>query len=182
MLIHILTFLPTKSAFTTSILSKRWTSLCHSLTTLNFDDEGAENQDAISRFTRMVDRFLPSPPIVQLHHQPLQTFCLTSRAKPFNKFEVDNWAEAAKRRGVKNLHLSIYCALLSPRFFTSQTLIVLKLSGCFHIAKYGHKFESVDLPSLKTLHLLEDTCIGVRDNFMKVLSGCPNLVDLYAPS
>ncbi|PNX99113.1 F-box/LRR-repeat protein, partial [Trifolium pratense] len=34
---HILSFIPTKLAATTSILSKRWKSVWHSVLTLDFD-------------------------------------------------------------------------------------------------------------------------------------------------
>ena len=37
LLCHILSFLPTKLAFTTTIISKRWTLLCYSVSVLDFN-------------------------------------------------------------------------------------------------------------------------------------------------
>ncbi|XP_057436170.1 FBD-associated F-box protein At3g52670-like [Lotus japonicus] len=41
-------------------------------------------------------------------------------------------------------------------------------------------FGSIHLPNLRTLHLRK-AIFNKREDFNKILSGCPNLVDLYAP-
>jgi hypothetical protein len=43
-LTHILSFLPFKQAFRTTILSKRWIPLFHSLAVLNIDNEDMNNK------------------------------------------------------------------------------------------------------------------------------------------
>ncbi|PNX65514.1 F-box/LRR-repeat protein, partial [Trifolium pratense] len=59
-LCYILSFLPTKLAFTTTILSKRWTSLFKLLTTLHFDDESFSKQafpcfvNTVMLFTQLI--------------------------------------------------------------------------------------------------------------------------------
>ncbi|AES97126.1 F-box protein [Medicago truncatula] len=40
-LIHILSFLPIKYVFRTSIISKRWVPLCYSLSDIRFDNDMA---------------------------------------------------------------------------------------------------------------------------------------------
>lgn len=179
LLIHILSFLPTKLAFTTTILSKRWTLLCHYLTGLHFDDEATQDREAYLSYRHFVDTVLLSP---RLHHQQIKTFCLMSRSQhklydggPW--FNVDEWVEALKRHRVENLQLSTTWILrLSVNIFNSKTLVVLKLSGL----TVSHRVESVDLPSLKTLHLI-DTNFQKREDIQKLLFGCPILVNLYAP-
>jgi hypothetical protein len=180
LLMHILTFLPTKHAFTTIVLSKRWTPLCHFLTVLHvlhFDDEGAQDKHASLRFRRYVDAFMLSK------HHPIGTMRLISRSKrrdSYNRqFNMDEWLEAAIRRHIKNLELSTARSRpLPPRVLTSQTLTVLKLKG-FDLRFGDNNIVSVDLPSLKTLHL-EKPYLEKVDNLIELLSGCLNLVDLSA--
>ena len=75
-LCHILTFLPTKLAFATSVLSKRWISLYNSLNIINFDDEFVENHKEFLHFRHCVDEVVLSP---KMQHQPIKTFRLTCR-------------------------------------------------------------------------------------------------------
>lgn len=181
MLIHILSFLPTKFAFTTSILSKRWISLCHLLTSLRFDDKGVKDKEDYRRFCQFVDTVLLSP---RARHRPIETFSLMhwSRHIVFDlyRFNVDEWVEAAKRRGVKNLELTTeWPVSLSPSIFTSRNIVVLKINR-FHMGVHDFDFGSIHLPNLRTLHLRK-AIFNKREDFNKILSGCPNLVDLYAP-
>ncbi|XP_057436391.1 FBD-associated F-box protein At4g10400-like [Lotus japonicus] len=183
---YILSFLPTKLAFTTSVLSKRWNPICYSLTTLHFDDKAEEDVETYTRFRRFVDNVLLSP---RVQHHPIETLSIVSHSELCHdlsrRFNMDEWIEAAKRRGVKNFQLSsstihIHLRLLPSIFSSFKTLVVLKLSGI--IIEYG-TVGPVDFPSLTTLHL-----IGVlfcqRDGVMKILNGCPIVEDLYvtAPS
>ncbi|XP_057436217.1 F-box/FBD/LRR-repeat protein At5g56420-like [Lotus japonicus] len=175
MLIHILSFLPTKSAFATTVLSKRWTPLFHSLTAVYFDDEGVEDEKTCGRFIRFVDT------ILRVQQQPIKTFHLMLTRFELCKdlrFNVNRWVKAANQRGVENIELSTSrcAARLFFSFFTSQTLVVLKLNR-FYMG--SHDFESIDLPSLKILQLI-DTEFLQKEDFKKLLSGCPILVDLYA--
>ncbi|XP_057425621.1 putative F-box/FBD/LRR-repeat protein At3g56780 [Lotus japonicus] len=76
---------------------------------------------------------------------------------------------AIRLRLVENLRLT-------PSIFTCKTLVVLKLSGLL-----VDSVSSVDLPLLKTLHLME-VFFKKRKDLMMLLSGCPLLEDLNAPT
>ncbi|XP_057436365.1 F-box protein At4g09920-like [Lotus japonicus] len=175
---YILSFLPTKFAFTTTVISKRWNSICNSLIVLHFDDKAEDEEEAYIRFRRFVDKVLLSP-LVQ--HHPIETLSIVSNSQLCqyrSRFNTDEWIEAAKRRGVKNLQLSsIHLNLrLLPGIFTSfKTLVVLKLSEI--IIEYG-SVGPVDFPSLTTLHLI-NVLFRQRDDVMKILNGCPIVEDLY---
>ncbi|XP_057442205.1 probable FBD-associated F-box protein At1g32375 [Lotus japonicus] len=173
---YILSFLPTKFAFTTSVLSKRWNSICYSLTALHFDDKAEEDEETYTRFRRFVDNVLLSP---RFQHHPIETLSIVSHSELSRnrcRFNTDEWIEAAKRRSVKNLQLSTVCSqlcLLPGIFTSSQTLVVLKLTGIV----MDHGVGSVDLPSLRTLHL-NHVLFDQRDDVMKILNGCPIVEDL----
>jgi hypothetical protein len=59
-LYRILTFLPIKDAFRTTILSKRWLSLCHSIDVYRIDDNDVYNGGTWKRFLRFVDAVMLS--------------------------------------------------------------------------------------------------------------------------
>ncbi|XP_057439890.1 FBD-associated F-box protein At4g10400-like [Lotus japonicus] len=235
-LCHILSFLPTKVACTTTVLSKRWISLYYSLTTLHFEDEEEEGGDvppkkddekdigAHFRFCCFVDKFMLS----QQHH-PIKTFRLTCRSELWGEdhapLNVDEWVEVTKRCHVEDFQICFQNLIISPEnrcyqdnlltfdrlydqprdqnvdttievlktslskrrrlvenlklppsIFTCKSLVVLKLSGLM-VGEVG----SVELPSLKTLHLVE-VFFQERKDFMMLLSGCPVLEDLHASS
>jgi hypothetical protein len=105
LLSHILSFLPTKLAFCTTLLSKRWAPLCNSLTALRFDDDTVKDADGFNRFCRFVDKLMLSP---HATNQPIKTFHLK-----FSRFDVDSqsldaWVEAAKQRRLEKFHLIFY--------------------------------------------------------------------------
>ncbi|XP_057436336.1 putative FBD-associated F-box protein At5g56440 [Lotus japonicus] len=172
---YILSFLPTKLAFTTSVLSKRWNLICNSLPVLHFDDKAEEDEEAYIRFRRFVDKVLLSP---RVHHHPIETLsivCHSKLCKDRSRFNTDEWIEAAKRRRIKNLQLSTWTSYLHlrPSVFTSQTLVVLKLIDIV----MDHGVGSIDLPSLTTLHLIH-ILFRQRDDVKKILNGCPIVEDL----
>ncbi|XP_057436308.1 FBD-associated F-box protein At4g10400-like [Lotus japonicus] len=171
---YILSFFPTKFAFTTSVLSKRWNSICNSLPVLHFDFQAENDIEAFILFCRFVDNVLLSP---HVQDQPIETLSIACKLRlpgcpPFN---AEVWIEASKRRRVVNLHVSAGYFSIPPSVFTSQTLVVLKLIG----VEIDHEVGSVELPSVTTLHL-----IGVffkkKDDVKKVLNACPGVVDLHA--
>ncbi|XP_057442936.1 probable FBD-associated F-box protein At1g32375 [Lotus japonicus] len=177
-LLNILSFLPTEVAFTTTVLSKRWTPLFYSLTALDFDDEAEEDEENYIHFRRFVDNVLLSP---RVQHHPIETLSLASHFKLGNDrswFKTDEWIEAAKRRHVKNLQLSTTYFLLhllpGSVFTSSKTLVVLKLRNII----MDHCVGSVDLPSLTTLHLIYVIFRGQREDLKKILNGSPNVEDL----
>jgi hypothetical protein len=180
-LCHILTFLPTKFAFATSVLSKRWTSLYHSLTFIKFDDISIEDHDQFLHFCRSVEAVTLSPHIQQ---KPIKKFYL--RCRHYGNWHippVDVWIEAINQRGVDYIHLSMNLSPLMPVgdelislsnvLFNSQNLVVLKLNNLV----LSSNILSVNLPSLKTLHLKWVYLDEIKD-LKNLLSGCPILKEL----
>ncbi|RHN51248.1 putative F-box domain-containing protein [Medicago truncatula] len=72
LLCHILSFLPIKIALTTTVLSKRWIPLCHSLTILRFDDETVYYA-AFNSVCGFIDTFMLPP---RLANQFIKTFSM----------------------------------------------------------------------------------------------------------
>jgi hypothetical protein len=83
LLSYILSFIPTKLAFTTTVLYKRWTPFCYSLPVLHFEfvRENREQhvKDTFYRFSHFVDTLMLSHLST---NKPLETFLLIC---PFGK-------------------------------------------------------------------------------------------------
>jgi hypothetical protein len=173
-LCHILSFLPTKQAFTTTLLSKRWNPLCYSLTTLCFDDKTTGyDLDKSDRFFRFIDTLMLSPHVT--NQFILKTFCLKCRFRNSDA-DFNSWIEAAKQRRIEEFHFILNNVTLNhPTFFISQTLVVLKLERL--LLKY--EIFCADLPLLKTLHL-KRVRFEYQNDIIKLLNASPNLEDLLA--
>jgi hypothetical protein len=159
LLCRIISLLPTiKDAFSTTILSKRWGRPFRLLTDLFFKDESLLDKDAFIRFLRFVETVILSTKLIKtlhiechfLHWQP-KRYCIEHLQflSPFNPITL--W----------------------PTYFTFPTHVVLKLTN-FIVP--GNNI-SVDLPSLKILHL-DHVRFANRENFNKLIYGCPILEDL----
>lgn len=174
---HILSFLPTKFAISTTILSKRWASPYKSLTSLNFNDEYVDNKDAFLRFRCFVDK-------VTFYHPFIKTFILECSSKHWEDgFDIEGLITGEKRHHVENLQISCISLSISnverwiqltTSVFKFPKLVVLKLTYC-------HVVGNIDfsLPSLKTLHL-NDVHFKNNDEFNKLIYGCAILEDLIA--
>lgn len=178
---HILSLLPTKLAFATTILSKHLTSLCHSYTSsLRFyHDEGDEY--AFRRSLQFVNSVLLFPR-EQHYHPPIKDLVIflkpTRRGGPY---PANEWLEVANRHPIESMDLDLpYMPtyMLSTKMFSCRTLVVLKLSNTLDNTREIGNFSTVDLPSLKTLHL-SWVNFGSRDRFQNLLFGAPILEDLY---
>ena len=174
LLCHILSFIPTKLAFTTTVLSKRWTSLCYSLPVLDFEYGWEDSCYQFDRFCRNVDAVMLSPLST---NQPLQTFYLKCYLRDQDHISriFNAWIEAAKRRHVEEIILTLNFHILNPTIFISRTLVVLKLKR-IHVTI---DTLCVDLPSLQTLHLKYVDFKNWND-YINFLSFCPILLDLHA--
>jgi len=175
LLCHILSFLPIKHAFPTTLLSKRWIQLCYSLPVLIFKDYTTEDYDAFHRFSRFVNTLMLSSLAT---NKPIKTFSLNCNfihRDVYTLMIFDKWLEAAKRRSVVNLFVSLNNHTLKPIIFISQTLFVLKLLWL----KISSDTSCVDLPSLKVLHL-EQVGFKNRNDYINFLSACPILEDFHA--
>lgn len=177
-LCHILSFLETKQAVATSILSNRWKHLWLSVPVLDFSITRLTDKDDNFRFNDFVYSVLLSRDATV----PIKSFRLyviydynehvTLRIPSFAK-----WINIVLQRGVEylDLHADIYgWPILPNTIFNCTTLVVLKLNffwidpSCSSVLL---------LPSLKTLYLQFITFPKHQD-FMSLLGNCPNLEDL----
>jgi hypothetical protein len=176
LLSHILSFLPTKLAFSTTILSKRWTQISKLLAALHFNDESVHDKDTFIRFCAFVDTVMLSTQLIKTFHLE----CCSKHWKQGNHF-IYSWIETAKQHPMEIIEISTKLTTsmlisLPLNIFCFRTLVVLKLNR-LKVAGIGKI--SVDLPSLKTLHLIR-VYLKNRDNFHKLLNGCPILEDLIS--
>jgi len=163
-LIHILSSLPTKQAFVTSILSKRWKHLwCYVPNVeLEFVDGKAE-EDKHSLFDEFVYSVLVSLEAAGKEKKANTRFsqlCIHSFILHV-EHRMHDW-----ERMIPHQPYSI---------LTCETLVVLKLS----FLNMGEEFtyNAITLPSLKTLHL--KVIRFQQDNDLIFLTDkCPNLEDL----
>ncbi|OMP04654.1 hypothetical protein COLO4_09414 [Corchorus olitorius] len=168
---HILSFLPTKDAVATSILSKKWYPFWTKLPVLHLEDSiRCENRKQTrNRFKVFVSRVLEHNKAVSL-----QKFHLTCRPI-YQPRCFKSWVCSAIDKDVQEIDISIsrtprpHFLKLPCRFFQAEKLQFLKLSGGILIDIPGKS--SVSFPSLKTLHLLYVN-IANDQSFVKLFSGC----------
>ncbi|CAN7017996.1 unnamed protein product [Brassica oleracea var. botrytis] len=172
LLVRILTFVPTKFAVSTSILSKRWEFVWTWLPKLEFVDNKYGSDLAIRDFISM-NLPLLKPPVIE-------SFLL----KCFSSFppeDITRWVATTVSRCIVELDIDcVYCwsgepcLLLPSSLFTCESLVTLKLNGEKILLDVPR---TVSLPSLKTLHL---GCVtySKEDTFRLLLSYCPALEDL----
>ncbi|ESQ44165.1 hypothetical protein EUTSA_v10006442mg, partial [Eutrema salsugineum] len=165
---HILSFLPTKEAVSTSVLAKRWRFLFASVTNLDFESGDDENSTSFMEF---VDRVLALQ-----GNAPLSKFSLNCSDYP-DPDRVNGWILNVLRRGVSELDLSLSEYPLPPKIFVSKTLVRLKLGPADDLS-FSIDVKNVFLPMLKTLDIdsvvFEERGFG----FVKLLAGCPVLEEL----
>jgi len=168
---HILSFLPTKESAATSILSKRWNPLWHSVLTLDFDDQ---NFTEFATFRH----FVYSVIALRNNTETIQSFGLRGgKSSGFNPHDVNRFIYAVFQRGVQNLNLKMTPFKTDLKLhhcvFSCSNLTALKLTGL--AIDYSCDF---NFPLLKTLHLDTIFFVGDRDCFLRLLKGCPILEDL----
>ena len=178
LLYHILSFLPTKEAVATTILSKRWKPLWTLVPTLDLRDNRWEKPKC---FKYIVYR------VLALHIAPsLRGFRLTCHS-PCNSFHLDTWIHAALARNVQQLHLEIYLDgrpddghdykgkdfKLPSSLYTCKTVVVLELRGGIFLDPPP----AFQFPSLKILRLSK-IIYGSMNSILTLISGCPVLEDL----
>ncbi|AED96761.1 unnamed protein product [Arabidopsis thaliana] len=190
LLVKILSFLPTKAAVTTSILSKQWKFLWMRLPKLEYHDDikiyilymrgGSRSRtDSIlleksQRMWRFIDKNLP------LHSSPvIESLRLTIYNELFQPESINLWVEIAVSRCVKELSVRFSPfkgkrdALLPTTLYTCKSLVTLKLRENI-LVDVPHVF---CLPSLKTLHLSHVTYAD-EESLQRLLSNCFVLEDL----
>ncbi|KAK8620788.1 hypothetical protein V6N13_067249 [Hibiscus sabdariffa] len=171
-LCHILSFIPTKDAVQTSVVSTRWRYLFAYMSTLDFQyclsnicsRLGAES------FKNFVDRLL-----FFFNHLTLECFRLYESSLQEDDYSrLYGWICAALWRGVKEIDLRYKLSTVLPTFlFTSQSLMTLKLDINDDM-KVPCK---VCLPNLKSLRL-RNIKFSDGDSIQRLISGCLALEDL----
>ncbi|GJR30066.1 F-box/FBD/LRR-repeat protein-like protein [Tanacetum coccineum] len=191
----IVTHMPIRDAFRTSILSKNWRDYCLNLSKLKFDDEVF--QAAALKFLSISYKLLyVIYPILLLHKGPILDFSLCS-SQLSSCCEIDQIILHLSRNAtVEKFTLSIGVGdghKLLPSFFTLQQLVRLELRNCAFQPPSAFKgfsklislsFDKVSITSKALLRfilncpLLKDfTLIGDEKHFM----GCWNsdFVELF---
>ncbi|KAG7543772.1 F-box domain [Arabidopsis thaliana x Arabidopsis arenosa] len=159
LLCHILSFLTTKEAALTSVLSKRWRNLLAFVPNLDIEDNvflypemGKCDRDDIRQlFMEFVDRVLALQ-----GNSPIKKFSINCVGVDSDR--VDAWIHNVMVRGVSELHLSIVLDILPvgkkfwvpPKCFESKKLVKLEIGYGVDI---GWLDGSFFLPMLKTLVL-----------------------------
>ncbi|CAK9175527.1 unnamed protein product [Ilex paraguariensis] len=170
---HILSFLPTKCAVRTSILSTKWKQMWTLISNLDFDSSQIShppqsNADQCEKsFVKFVYRVL-----LLLKVSSVNKFRLSYSGTSVN---VNDWVSAALSRNGREIDLSLnvgWSDLLPSDLFTCNTLVILKL-----------RFVALSVPnlvclqSLKTLHL-ESAEFRDDESRKRLFCSCPMLEDL----
>ncbi|CAK8568318.1 unnamed protein product [Lathyrus sativus] len=162
---HILSFLPTKDAVATSILSKHWKPFWRSQQqTLYFDDTSFPDTFAFRQFFKSFMNMRDySLPILSFH-----LICHSLSYDDFHRFAFD-----AIMNEVENLIIDFRLpTILPPLVLTNVDLSVLKLKRVTL-----DKVPYVKLPFLKVLHL-ESVTFTCNEYLKSLLRGCPLLEEL----
>ncbi|MBA0580283.1 hypothetical protein Gorai_022510, partial [Gossypium raimondii] len=154
-LTYILSFLSTKEAVGTSILSSRWRYIFTLVPNLHFDlvdDLCHKNLESCILHIKSFISFFDKP--LSLHETSLDRFHLKC-GEMVHGPRVYSWISTAVRRGVKHLDISISPdQFTSPGImFTCRSLTTLKLDFTCSVLDVPR---GVPFPNLKTLHLNHD--------------------------
>ncbi|CAH2065368.1 unnamed protein product [Thlaspi arvense] len=179
---HLFSFLTTKEAALTSVLSKKWRNLFALAPSLDLDDSvflhpewgKRERHGILQSFMVFVDRVLSLQ-----GDSPIKRFSLKC-GEGVDPDDVDRWIRNVLDRGVSELDLSIDSVgdgdyILPREMFVSSTLVNLRLAS-----EYLHWWVKADetfLPMLKTLRL-ESEMIICGDKMEKLLPCFPVLEEL----
>ncbi|XP_052109172.1 F-box protein At4g09920-like [Arachis duranensis] len=184
-LLHILSFLPTKTAFLTTVLSRRWTHLCHHLQHLHFDQNQFRNHNTWSDSSAK-KRFLAIVNWILSRHNapPIRTFRLTCDLNPSDESTLEWFIIKVLGPNLEELNLqlsSILCSVsrvaIPNGIFSCTSLVTLRLNGV-HVRIPSPSAPSCryHLPSLKTLELYNvEISVGILE---EILSHCTALETL----
>ncbi|KAK9706665.1 hypothetical protein RND81_07G143200 [Saponaria officinalis] len=176
LLSHILSFLPTRCAVSTSILSTRWRYLFTLTACLSFDDTpcfGHPNRNEIIEATRRFKEFVNK--VLDLHRtSPIKKFSLQCRGN-YDYSDLNRWISTAVQKSVQELHFKLTGQVnrLTDGFYTSETLVSLKIA-CFDYYVVQIPL-SARLPKLKILHL--DRIIFFDFKSMERLFSCCEVLE-----
>lgn len=175
-LLHILSYLPTRDVVGTCILSTRWKNLWTCVENIDFDDSFLYSSGIlgypmkVTCFMHFVHR------VLQLREESdIKKFRLSCRVC-FSASHVCSWLSAVIRHNVQDLDLCLFVEepfMLPQCVFNSKTLTSLKLEMNCVLELPTSTF----LPLLKTLHLC---LVTFRDDSstQRLFSSCPVLREL----
>ncbi|KAL1203989.1 FBD-associated F-box protein [Cardamine amara subsp. amara] len=177
LLLKVLSFLPTKVAVSTSILSKRWECLWMWLTKLDYKSRYC-SQSQCQSLRCFLDRNLP------LHRAPvIESFRLDFAYAHLRPEDIKLWLVIAVSRYLRELEISNFSYslhgnltpnILPNSLYICKSLVTLKLDGDIVVDVP----RMVCLPSLKTLELRQMKHLD-GESLRRLLSICPNLEDLW---
>lgn len=176
---HILSFLDTEDAFTTSLLSKRWNPLWLLVPTLDLHEYRMFPHYSVSLFPKLVFAAIFKRSV----NQPIKKLCLSVGSYDDHHLEkvsvldydIESWLTGAAERKLEHLEFDFIIDHYLPCcIFSFRNLVVLKLKD-LTISTASH----VDFPLLKTLHLYH-VDFDHRWFVFKLFSGCPVLEDFEA--
>ncbi|XP_010485636.1 PREDICTED: F-box/LRR-repeat protein At3g03030-like [Camelina sativa] len=164
---HILSFLTTKEAALTSLLSKKWRNQFALVPNLDFDDseflyleEGKwdrddddddDDDDILESFMGFVDRVLALQGT-----SPIRKFSLKCQSGGVSQACVNRWLSQVLQRGVSDIDLTIEFKddYFPPQeMFVSETLVNLRLKTEFGGIRWWAGAEGTFLPMLKSLEI-----------------------------
>lgn len=179
---HILSFVETKEAVSSSVLCRRWKNLWKSvpildfdmLDVLDFDEDELKIKEACADFGTFVDGVLSS----RDNSLDIQSFRLGCYLSNDNHDQIDGWIQTAIRHNAVKLDLYVEnedsnLFQLPKCVFTSKTLEHLKLKSLDHIIYCPPK--SACFPNLKFLHI---EASPNQESMENLFSQCPVLEDL----
>ncbi|XP_015072779.1 putative F-box/FBD/LRR-repeat protein At1g78760 [Solanum pennellii] len=179
LILQILSLLPTKDVFTTSILSKRWQYLWRSV--YNFFIQ-CEDKSQTENFISFVNYALDKSTCSKIENFHLDFTHLSKYESQLKfvddelLFPISRWLSTAVKKNVENVVLLSdsydYESIdLPDSIYKCSTLITLDLTRC----TFSDEF-SIDWKFLKTLKLND---LKLQDDIIvKILSGCPALENL----
>ncbi|PHT43934.1 hypothetical protein CQW23_17959 [Capsicum baccatum] len=175
-LLHILSYLPTRDVVGTCILSTRWKTLWICVDSIDFDDSYLYSS-AVFGYPMKVTCFMDFVHrVLQLREESnLKKFRLSCRVC-FSALHVSSWLSAVIRHNIQDLDLCLFVEepfMLPQCVFSSKTLTSLKLEMNCVLELPTSTF----FPFLKILHLC---LVTFRDDSstQRLFSSCPMLSEL----
>ncbi|KAH9618181.1 hypothetical protein KSS87_015640 [Heliosperma pusillum] len=169
LLSHMLSFLPTRYAVSTSILSARWRYLFTFTDCLSFDDRPAIETDQQRRFRKFVYK------VLELHQiSPIKKFELFCRWN-LDKSDLNAWISNAVKKGVQELHYEVLDGELPDSLGMCETLVRLSVIG--YLTYVIEIPLSTRLPSLRILYLDLVRFVDY-DSVRRLFSSCKLLEEL----
>ncbi|XP_020219651.1 F-box/FBD/LRR-repeat protein At4g26340 [Cajanus cajan] len=168
-LCHILSFIPTKEAIATSLLSTRWRFVWTMVPSLHIECPLPimNHYKTLNAFLALRRTQKVTSLRVKCKKHPYYNSCSCSR-------NVEEWISEAAARKVEHVNICLYTyntrMLQIAPFFTCTTIVTMKFKGIFNF----HIPSVIHLPNLKTL------CLNVKSYFPKgqinnLISGSPAL-------